>query len=144
MPSDENKLLLPNISFVYEDVSRQPVPQHFKPCSLFVSTEAFVANRDEDGIFQSVVCCLPQETLYYKFLKRREATSFIISLFIKITLLVGKSEGKRPLRRPRSKFLYIVMDLENIGLGGVDWISLTQDRGQLRALVKAVVTLRAP
>jgi hypothetical protein len=44
-------------------------------------------------------------------------------------LLVGKSEGKRPLRRPRRRWLdNIKMDLLEIGLNVVDWIGLTQDR----------------
>jgi hypothetical protein len=42
---------------------------------------------------------------------------------------VGKSEGKRPLGRPRRRWEdEIRMDLREIGLGGVDWIRLAQDR----------------
>jgi hypothetical protein len=42
---------------------------------------------------------------------------------------VGKPEGKRPLRRPRHRWEdRIRMDLREIGLGGVDWIRLAQDR----------------
>jgi hypothetical protein len=38
-------------------------------------------------------------------------------------VLVGKPEGKRPLRRPRHRWEYgIRMDLGEIGLRGVDWI----------------------
>jgi hypothetical protein len=44
-------------------------------------------------------------------------------------LLVGKAEGKRPLGRPRRKWLdNIKMDLLEIGLNVVDWIGLAQDR----------------
>jgi hypothetical protein len=44
-------------------------------------------------------------------------------------LLVGKPEGKRPLGRPRRRWRdNIKMDLLEIGLGGVDWIGLAQDR----------------
>jgi hypothetical protein len=44
-------------------------------------------------------------------------------------LLVGKPEGKRPLGRPRCWWIdNIKMDLLEMGLGGVDWISLAQDR----------------
>jgi hypothetical protein len=44
-------------------------------------------------------------------------------------LLVGKLEGKRPLRRPRCRWVdNIKMDLLGIGWGGVDWIGLAQDR----------------
>jgi hypothetical protein len=44
--------------------------------------------------------------------------------------LVGKPEGKRPLGRPRRRWEdgIIRMDLREIGLGGVDWIRLAQDR----------------
>jgi hypothetical protein len=44
-------------------------------------------------------------------------------------VLVGTPEGKRPLGRPRRRREYgITMDLREIGLGGVDWIRLAQDR----------------
>jgi hypothetical protein len=56
---------------------------------------------------------------------------------------VGKPEGKRPLRRPRRKWEDgIRMDLREIGLGGVDWILLAQDRAQWRAVMSAVMNLR--
>jgi hypothetical protein len=60
-------------------------------------------------------------------------------------LLVGKPEGKRPLGRLRRRWVdNIRMDLEEIGWFGVDWIGLTQDRDQWRALVNAVTNLRFP
>jgi hypothetical protein len=60
-------------------------------------------------------------------------------------LLVGKPEGKRPLGRPRCKWLdTIKMDLSEIGLGGVDWIGLAQDSYKWRALVNAVTILWVP
>jgi hypothetical protein len=44
-------------------------------------------------------------------------------------VLVGKPEGKRPPRRPRRRWEDgIRMDVREIGLGGVDWIRLAQDR----------------
>jgi hypothetical protein len=44
-------------------------------------------------------------------------------------LLVGKPEGKRPLGRPRSRWMdNIMMDLLELGLNAVDWIGLAQDR----------------
>jgi hypothetical protein len=44
-------------------------------------------------------------------------------------LLVGKSEGKRPLGRPRRMWMdNIKMDLLEIGVNVVDWIGLAQDR----------------
>jgi hypothetical protein len=56
---------------------------------------------------------------------------------------VGKPEGKRPLGRTRHRWGNgIRMDLREIGLGGVDWIRLAQDRDRLRAVVSAVMNLR--
>jgi hypothetical protein len=58
-------------------------------------------------------------------------------------ILVGKPEGKRPLGRPRRRWEDgIRIDLREIGLGGVDWIQLAQDRDWWRAVVSAVMNLR--
>jgi hypothetical protein len=58
-------------------------------------------------------------------------------------VLVGKSEGKRPLGRPRRRWEDgIRMDLREIGLGCVDWIQLSQDRDRWRAVVSTVMNLR--
>jgi hypothetical protein len=60
-------------------------------------------------------------------------------------LLVGKPEVKRPLGRPRYRWIdNIKMGLLEIGLGVVDWISLAQDRYRRRALVNVVMNLRVP
>jgi hypothetical protein len=60
-------------------------------------------------------------------------------------LLVRKPEGKRPLGRPRCRWMdNIKMDLLEIGLNVVDWISLAQDRYKWRALVSSVMKLRVP
>jgi hypothetical protein len=60
-------------------------------------------------------------------------------------ILVGKPEGKRPLGRPRRKWVNnIKMDLSEIGWGGVDWIDLALDRDQWRALVNMVMNLWVP
>jgi hypothetical protein len=60
-------------------------------------------------------------------------------------ILVGKSEGKRPLGRPRRRWVdNIKMDLREIGCNGVDWIDLVRDRDQWRALVNTVMNLRVP
>jgi hypothetical protein len=54
-------------------------------------------------------------------------------------VLVGKSEGKRPLERPRRRWKDgIRMDLREIG---VEWIHLAQDRDRWRAVVNAVMNL---
>jgi hypothetical protein len=58
-------------------------------------------------------------------------------------LLVGKLEGKRPLGRPRRRWVdNIRIDLEEVGWGDVDWIGLAQDRNRWRALVNSVFNLR--
>jgi hypothetical protein len=60
-------------------------------------------------------------------------------------LLVGKSEGKRPLGRPRRRWIgNIKTDLLEIGFGVVDWIGLAQDRYRWRALVNSVMNLWVP
>jgi hypothetical protein len=60
-------------------------------------------------------------------------------------LLVGKLEGKRPLGRPRRRWIYnIKKDLLEIGLNVVDWIGLAQDRYWWRALVNSIMNLRVP
>jgi hypothetical protein len=61
------------------------------------------------------------------------------------TLLVGKSEGKRPLGRPRRRWVdNIRMDLGEVGWSDVDWIGLAKDRNWWRALVNSVLNLRVP
>jgi hypothetical protein len=60
-------------------------------------------------------------------------------------ILVGKPEGKRPLVRPRRRWVdNIKMNLREIGWDGMDWIDLFQDRNQWRALVNTVMNLRVP
>jgi hypothetical protein len=60
-------------------------------------------------------------------------------------IMVGKPEGKRPLGRPRRRWVgNIKMDLREIGWDGEDWIELAQDRDQWRALVNTVMNLRVP
>jgi hypothetical protein len=60
-------------------------------------------------------------------------------------ILVGKPEGKRPLGRPRCRWVgNIKMDLRETGWGSMDWIDLAQDRNKWRALVNTVMNLRVP
>jgi hypothetical protein len=60
-------------------------------------------------------------------------------------ILVGMPDGKRPLGRPRRRWVdNIQMDLREIGWDGVDWIDMAQDRDQWRALVNTVLNLRVP
>jgi hypothetical protein len=58
---------------------------------------------------------------------------------------VRKPEGKRPLGRPRSRWVdNIKIDLKEIEWDGIDWIDLGQERGQWRDLVNTVMNLRVP
>jgi hypothetical protein len=60
-------------------------------------------------------------------------------------LLVGNLEGKRPLVRPRRRWVdNIRMDLGEVGWSDVHWSGLTQDRNRWRALVNSVLNLRVP
>jgi hypothetical protein len=53
-------------------------------------------------------------------------------------ILVGKPEGKGPLRRPRRRWVNNI----KLDLNGMGWIDLAEDRDQWRALVKTVMKLR--
>jgi hypothetical protein len=58
-------------------------------------------------------------------------------------IFVGKQEGKRPFGRPRMRWVdNIILDLREIGWGLMDWIDLSHDRNQWRALVSTVMDRR--
>ena len=60
-------------------------------------------------------------------------------------VLVWKPEGKRPLGRPRRRWVdNIRTDLQEVECGYVDWIGLAQDRDRWRTLVSAVMNLGVP
>jgi hypothetical protein len=60
-------------------------------------------------------------------------------------ILVGKPEGKRPLGRPRRRWVdNIKIDLREIECDGMDWINLAEDRDQWTAFVNTVMNLRVP
>jgi len=60
-------------------------------------------------------------------------------------VLVGKPEGKRPLGRPRCRWVdNIRMDLREVGCGYMDWIGLVQDTVRWQTFVSAVMNLRVP
>jgi hypothetical protein len=56
-------------------------------------------------------------------------------------VLVGKPKGKRPLGRPRRRWEdNIMMDLQEVGCGGINWIEPAQDRNKWRALVNVAAS----
>jgi hypothetical protein len=60
-------------------------------------------------------------------------------------ILVGMPEGKRPLGRPRHRWVdNIKMDLREIRWDGIDWIDLAQNGDQWRAFVSTVRNIRVP
>ena len=60
-------------------------------------------------------------------------------------VLVGKSEGKRPLGRPSYKWENNVkMGRQEVGGESMDWIELAQDRNRWRAFVSVVMNRRVP
>jgi hypothetical protein len=60
-------------------------------------------------------------------------------------ILVGKPEGKRPLGKPRRKWVdNIKMNFREIRWDDMYWIDLAQDRDRWRALVNTVMSLRIP
>ena len=57
-------------------------------------------------------------------------------------VLLGKPEGRRPMGRPRRRWVdNIRMYLQEVGCGYMDWIGLAQDRDRWRTLVSAVMNL---
>jgi hypothetical protein len=58
-------------------------------------------------------------------------------------ILVETSEKKRPLGRPRRRWVdNIKIHLREIGWDGMEWIDMAQDKDQWRALVNTVMNLR--
>ena len=60
-------------------------------------------------------------------------------------VLLGKPEGRRPLGRPKRRWVdNIRIDLQEVGCGYVDLIGRAKDRDRWRTLVSAVMNLRVP
>jgi hypothetical protein len=60
-------------------------------------------------------------------------------------VLLGRPKGKRPMGRPRHRWEdNIKLDLREIGIDGVNWIQLAQDRVQWQAFVNTVMNFQVP
>jgi len=60
-------------------------------------------------------------------------------------VLVGKPEGRRPLGRPKCRWVdNIRMDFQEVGCWYMDWIGQAQDREGWQTLVSEVMNLRVP
>jgi hypothetical protein len=82
--------------------------------------------------------------LYNILIKSRRWAEHVVRMGEKrdaYRILVGRSEGKRPLGKPRRRWEDIKMDLQEVGWD-MDSIELAQDRDRWRALVNAVMNLR--
>jgi len=60
-------------------------------------------------------------------------------------VLLGKPEGRRPLERPRRRWVDIIrVDLQEVGCVYMDWIGLAHNRYRWRTLGSAIMNLRVP
>jgi hypothetical protein len=60
-------------------------------------------------------------------------------------ILMGKPERKRPIGGPRRRWMdNNIMDLREVGWGGMDWIDVAQDRDRWRDLVNPAMNLQVP
>jgi hypothetical protein len=77
--------------------------------------------------------------------RRMRWAGHVVEVRSAYNILVGRSEGRRPLGRPRHRWEdNIKMDLGEVGFWDVAWIHLAQDRDRWQALVNTVMNFRVP
>ena len=108
-----------------------------------------VTGSGEDYIRRSFTICTPHRILFGIKPRRMELVEHVARMGNKrgaYRVLGGKKpERKRPLGKLRRKWEYnIKMDLEDVGLEGMDWINLAQGRNEWRALLKGGMNFWVP
>jgi hypothetical protein len=112
----------------------------------------FGPKREEDGSWRVLhknelrsLCSSPNVVRVIKRRMMRWAGHVARIVGCVYRVLVGRPEGKRPLGRPRRRWVdNIKMYLREIGIDGTNWIQLAQDRVQWQACVDTVMNLRVP
>jgi hypothetical protein len=97
----------------------------------------------ENCIMKSSITCTPRQIQYnYNDQSKADEKGRTCKKRNAYRILVVKSAGKRPLGRPKGRWVdNVKMYLKKIGWGGIDWIDLAQDRGQWR--VNTVMNLKS-
>ena len=94
---------------------------------------------------QEIIFHLPTNSRMTVFLFAAQPECCYSEYVFRSRAVYGKPEGRRPLGRPRRRWVdNIRMDLQEVGCGYMDWIGLVHDTDRWRTLVSAVMNLRVP